>query len=72
VTCVIPGYHRPGRELFSDSIAINTDSLIGPISFDARGDVVPRPVTILRADRGGGPMVIAGTAGATIDRVIEP
>ena len=29
------------------------DSLVGPVSFDARGDVVPRPVTILRAQRGG-------------------
>jgi YVTN family beta-propeller protein len=48
------------------------DSLIGPVSFDARGDVVPRPVTILRAEHGGGPMVIAGTAGAAIDRVIKP
>jgi YVTN family beta-propeller protein len=48
------------------------DSLVGPISFDAHGDVVPRPVTILRAEHGGGPMVIAGTDGATIDRVIEP
>ena len=48
------------------------DSLVGPVSFDARGDVVPRPVTILRAQRGGGPMVIAGTDGAAIDRVIEP
>jgi branched-chain amino acid transport system substrate-binding protein len=48
------------------------DSLIGPVSFDARGDVVPRPVTILRAEHGGGPTVIAGTDGAAIDRVIEP
>jgi len=48
------------------------DSLIGPVSFDARGDVVPRPVTVLRAEHGGGPMVIAGTDGAAIDRVIEP
>jgi branched-chain amino acid transport system substrate-binding protein len=47
-------------------------SLVGPVSFDARGDVVPRPVTILRAQRGGGPMVIASTDGASIDRVIEP
>jgi YVTN family beta-propeller protein len=49
-----------------------SNSLIGPVNFDRRGDVVPRPVTILRARHGGGPMVIAGTAGASIDRVIEP
>ena len=48
------------------------DSLVGSVSFDGRGDIVPRPVTILRARHGGGPMVIAGTDGATIDRVIEP
>jgi branched-chain amino acid transport system substrate-binding protein len=48
------------------------DSLVGPVSFDARGDVVPRPVTILRADHRGGAMVIAGTDGAAVDRVIAP
>ena len=25
VTCVIPGHHRLGRELFSDSIVVNAD-----------------------------------------------
>jgi ABC-type branched-subunit amino acid transport system substrate-binding protein len=48
------------------------ESLIGPVNFDARGDIIPRPVTILRAEHGGGPMVIGGTDGAAIDRVIEP
>jgi ABC-type branched-subunit amino acid transport system substrate-binding protein len=48
------------------------ESLIGPVDFDARGDIIPRPVTILRAEHGGGPMVIGGTDGAAIDRVIEP
>jgi branched-chain amino acid transport system substrate-binding protein len=48
-----------------------SQGLVGPVRFDARGDVVPRPVTILRAQHGGGAMVIAGTAGAVIDRVIS-
>jgi len=33
VTCVIPGHHRLGRELFSDSIAINA----GPLVFSVEG-----------------------------------
>ena len=49
-----------------------SNSLIGPVNFDGRGDIVPRAVTILRARHEGGPMVISGTAGASIDRVIEP
>jgi hypothetical protein len=28
VTCVIPGHHRPGRELFSDSIDVDAGSLV--------------------------------------------
>ena len=48
------------------------DSLIGPVGFDARGDVVPAPVTILRARSPGGAATIAGTEGAVIDRVISP
>ena len=28
VTCVIPGHHRGGRELFSDSIEVNAGSLV--------------------------------------------
>ena len=33
VTCIIPGHHRLGRELFSDSIAINA----GPLVFSVEG-----------------------------------
>jgi hypothetical protein len=33
VTCVIPGHHRDGRELFSDSIDVDT----GPLVFSVRG-----------------------------------
>jgi hypothetical protein len=33
VTCVIPGHHRPGRELFSESITINA----GPLVFWVQG-----------------------------------
>jgi hypothetical protein len=33
VTCVIPGHHRSGRELFSDSIDVHT----GPLSFSVQG-----------------------------------
>jgi len=33
VTCVIPGHHRKGRELFSDSIEVDAD----PLMFSVRG-----------------------------------
>jgi hypothetical protein len=33
VTCVIPGHHHLGRELFSDSIDINA----GPLAFSVQG-----------------------------------
>jgi hypothetical protein len=33
VTCVIPGHHRPGRELFSDSIEVDA----GPLVFSVQG-----------------------------------
>jgi hypothetical protein len=33
VTCIIPGHHRAGRELFSDSIDINT----GPLVLSVKG-----------------------------------
>lgn len=33
VTCVIPGHHREGRELFSDSIALEA----GPLVFSVQG-----------------------------------
>jgi len=33
VTCVIPGHHRQGRELFSDSIEVDA----GPLVFSVRG-----------------------------------
>jgi hypothetical protein len=33
VTCVIPGHHRQGRELFSDSIDVDA----GPLAFSVRG-----------------------------------
>jgi hypothetical protein len=33
VTCVIPGHHREGRELFSDAIDVDA----GPLAFSVRG-----------------------------------
>jgi hypothetical protein len=33
VTCVIPGHDRPGRELLSDSLDVNT----GPLAFSVQG-----------------------------------
>ena len=33
VTCVIPGHHRSGRELFSDSIDVDS----GPLAFSVTG-----------------------------------
>jgi hypothetical protein len=39
---------------------------LGPISFDARGDLRRGPVAILRARRGGGSRVVLATEGATL------
>jgi len=46
--------------------------LLGPVAFQATGDAVPSPVTIVRADRAGGNDAIESHAGATVVRVITP
>jgi branched-chain amino acid transport system substrate-binding protein len=48
------------------------DGILGSFSFTATGDTTSRPVTILRAQHGGGPIVIGGFEGGAFDRVIEP
>jgi YVTN family beta-propeller protein len=48
------------------------DGILGSFRFTASGDTTSRPVTILRAQHGGGPKVIASSEGGIIDRVIEP
>jgi hypothetical protein len=48
------------------------DSILGSFAFTPTGDTTSRPVTILRAQHGGGPRVISGFQGGIVDRVIEP
>ena len=49
-----------------------TRSLIGRFRFDARGDIVPSPITIVRAIHGGGDDAVESVDGATIERIIRP
>ncbi|MGH2840487.1 MAG: BTAD domain-containing putative transcriptional regulator, partial [Solirubrobacteraceae bacterium] len=46
--------------------------ILGSFAFDANGDVVPSPITIVRARRGGGADIVDSTDGATLHRVIRP
>jgi YVTN family beta-propeller protein len=48
------------------------NGILGSFRFTATGDTTSRPVTILRAQQGGGLRVISGFEGGVIDRVIEP
>ncbi|MEP6909503.1 MAG: BTAD domain-containing putative transcriptional regulator [Actinomycetota bacterium] len=57
------------RELFATQMK---DGILGSFTFSATGDTTSTPITILRAQRGGGPKVVAGYEGSVIDRVIEP
>ncbi len=57
------------RELFRTRIA---NGLLGGVSFDANGDVVATPVTILRAERRGGANTVESFEGAAIVRVERP
>jgi YVTN family beta-propeller protein len=57
------------RELHSLRVQ---DSILGSFGFTASGDTTSRPVTILRAQHGGGLRAISSLEGAEVDRVIEP
>jgi YVTN family beta-propeller protein len=46
--------------------------LIGGVRFDARGDPVAQPITILRAQRPGGDARVTSHDGATVERVVYP
>jgi DNA-binding SARP family transcriptional activator/ABC-type branched-subunit amino acid transport system substrate-binding protein/DNA-binding beta-propeller fold protein YncE len=45
--------------------------ILAPFRLDARGDIVPSSITIVRARRGGGAATVDSVEGATIDRVIR-
>jgi branched-chain amino acid transport system substrate-binding protein len=46
--------------------------IVAPFGFDSSGDILPSPITIVRAERGGGGDGVESTDGATIERVIRP
>jgi branched-chain amino acid transport system substrate-binding protein len=47
-------------------------SILGPFEFDANGDIVPSPITVVRAQRGGGSKAIESIDGARVQRVVRP
>jgi DNA-binding SARP family transcriptional activator/ABC-type branched-subunit amino acid transport system substrate-binding protein/DNA-binding beta-propeller fold protein YncE len=47
-------------------------SLLGDVSFDRNGDLVGSPITIVRAERGGGSTNVQSVDGADVYRVIRP
>jgi len=57
------------RELFRTRV---TGGLLGDFTFDENGDISESPVTILRAERGGGSTAIQSFEGARIVRVEHP
>jgi hypothetical protein len=46
--------------------------LIGSVRFDTRGDPTITPISILRAERGGGDDGVASHEGASVERVVYP
>jgi YVTN family beta-propeller protein len=48
------------------------DGILGDFEFTPTGDTTSTPISIFRAERGGGANVIEGVEGAVLDRVIEP
>jgi ABC-type branched-subunit amino acid transport system substrate-binding protein len=48
------------------------DGLLGPVAFEASGDAVPSPVTIVRAQRGGGDDAIESHSGGRVVTVLTP
>jgi len=46
--------------------------ILGRYRLDVNGDVVPSPITIVRARRGGGDDAVESVEGATIERVVHP
>jgi branched-chain amino acid transport system substrate-binding protein len=56
-------------ELFKTRVR---DGLLGSFAIDRDGDPSPTPITIVRAEHGGGTNVVESYAGARVDRVITP
>lgn len=46
--------------------------IVGSVRFDAHGDAVAAPVTIVRAERAGGSDEVLSTEGAAVERVVLP
>jgi len=57
------------RELFRAKV---TAGLLGDFSFDENGDISESPITILRAERGGGANTILSFEGAVIESIQRP
>jgi DNA-binding SARP family transcriptional activator/ABC-type branched-subunit amino acid transport system substrate-binding protein/DNA-binding beta-propeller fold protein YncE len=51
-------------------LATRVDGVLGPIGFDANGDVVPATVTLVRVERGGGADIAGSMDGARVERVV--
>jgi branched-chain amino acid transport system substrate-binding protein len=47
-------------------------SILGSFRFDSNGDPTLQPITILRAERGGGSDGVASYEGASVERVVRP
>jgi hypothetical protein len=45
---------------------------LGRFRFDANGDPTVMPITILRAERGGGSDQVVSPEGASVERVVYP
>jgi branched-chain amino acid transport system substrate-binding protein len=48
------------------------DGLLGSFRFDANGDPSATPITVLRAQRGGGSDGVTSREGASVERVVRP
>jgi ABC-type branched-subunit amino acid transport system substrate-binding protein len=48
------------------------DGIIGPVRFDANGDLIAPPVTIMRIVRRDGVSGVQSHEGAAINRIITP
>jgi YVTN family beta-propeller protein len=69
----IAGSDGSRRSVTARMLSARTEnSLVGPLGFDASGDPLDVPITILRAERGGGSNRVMSHEGASVERVAHP